>query len=635
MLGCLVLVVFLLSGVFQMNALCTERAPVTRLWLGLVWGFVEMMWLPSLFAFWLDFTLGAQLCALGVSVILGVVGFISRPTAADTYAAPSFKAVLIIALLLTPLIAYLQYTHNLRPVDGSLHCGQSTYGDLCMHMSFASGLIGQSYPAEYSLLPGTLLGYPYLVDALSATMMIFGTDISTAFALPGTLMTLLIYLGFFMLAYEITKKYSAAILALLLLLCSGGLGFLYTLDLSGTTGFSELLNALYGYYQAPANNPELNLRWVNALCDLIIPQRALMAGWMVLIPGLYLLFTALKSRRTRDFAALGAWAGPMVMIHTHSFLGLGVVSLGVMIDTLIRDKGHRLMDFANFAVYGILACIIALPQLLVWTFPQTIEGGSLRILFNWVNNDNGTLKDGYFWFWLKNVGPMFLLFPLAALTLKSHRIKAFSLGALLLFVLAEIVLFQPNVYDNIKLFYVAYIVMLPAGCLLLVEIYNRLKGIRLRALLAAAFIFVCTASGVISIARECISDYELFSASAVDAAEFIKENTEQDAVILTSNNHNNAVASLTGRKIVCGSSLYLYFHGLDYSQQESDMRKMLSDPAGNLDLYEQYGIDYVYISAYEANECGADYAVFDELFEKLYEDGAWYDTIRIYKVTDF
>ena len=62
--------------------------------------------------------------------------------------------------------------------------------------------------------------------------------------------------------------------------------------------------------------------------------------------------------------------------------------------------------------------------------------------------------------------------------------------------------------------------------------------------------------------------YELFSADEVAAAEYIKENTAPDALFLTDDNHDNAVAVLTGRNIVCGSSSYLYFHGLDYTYQQ-------------------------------------------------------------------
>ena len=53
---------------------------------------------------------------------------------------------------------YLQYTHVLRPVDGALHVGQATYGDLPLHLAIATSLEGKALPAVYSILPGTRLG---------------------------------------------------------------------------------------------------------------------------------------------------------------------------------------------------------------------------------------------------------------------------------------------------------------------------------------------------------------------------------------------------------------------------------------------------------------------------------------------
>ena len=657
MLGIAVLTAFEVCGLIQAFSLMKRRDTAMRVWLGLTMGLMEMMWLPSLFAFAFTFSLTAQICALACAILLCVPCFLygKKHTDAPSRGTP-WKLLLILMIPVTALCGYLQYTHNLRPQDGGLWVGQSTYGDLCMHLSFATGLIGQTYPPEYTLLPGSTLGYPFLVDALSSTMLIFGTPLSLSFVIPGTLMCALIFAGIYLLTYEITKRKGAAVLALVLLLFSGGLGFLETLDMAPGTDFAALKDALSGYYHAPANMPDKNLRWVNALCDLLIPQRTLMAGWLILIPALYLLYTAMKSRRTADFLSLGLWAGPMVMIHTHSFLGLGTISLGAMVYTLIRDGKHRKVMFGNFLLYGITACILALPQLMVWTFPQTVKGGSLRILFNWVNNDGrGGLIDGYFWFWIKNVGLMFLLFPVAAFSSQDRRVKAMSLGCFITFLLAEFVLFQPNVYDNNKLFAAAYLCMLPAGAGLLTDIWDRMSGIRGRILLAAAFLFACTASGGISITREVVSDYQEFSSAQVEAAEFIKENTFEDSLFLTSNNHNNTVASLTGRKIVCGSSLYLYYHGLDYQQQEADAMLMLAYPEAYADIMTEYGVDYIYLSSYEKNTvrvwngyaknasivtndpyitCTADTESIDELFTLVYEGGPDYDTVKIYAVSE-
>ena len=650
-----VLIAYEAFGTLQAFALCKRRAPLVRVWLGLVMGLMQMMWLPALFAFFFRFTLTVNLLALGVSALtaLGLsLGLGLKPEEGANPSSPPARLTLLLMLPVALLSCYLHYTHTLQSIDGSLYVGQSTYGDLCMHLSFATGLIGQSFPPEYTLLPGNVLGYPFLVDALSASMLLFGTPLSLSFALPGALMTVLVYLGFFLFSWEITKKPAAAALSLILLVFNGGLGFLYTLDLAGETGFSALKNALFAYYQAPANMPEHNLRWVNALCDLLIPQRTLMAGWLCAIPALYLLFTAMRSRKAADFAALGLWTGPMVMIHTHSFLALGAISLGAMCDELIRLKRKRAQTLGLYALYGGIAVALALPQLLTWTFPQTLDGGSLRFKFNWVNNaGDGVLRDGYLWFWIKNVGPMFLLLPIAALSTRSRRLKALSLGCLLTFLLAETVLFQPNDYDNNKLFFVVYIALLPLGASLCCDIYRRLKGLRLRALLAAAFLFCCTASGLISIVREAISSYQIFYRQEANAADYIRENTPKDALFLTATNHNNAVASLTGRKIVCGSGSYLHYHGLDYQRQEADAILMLAYPKQLQKLYDDYGIDYVYVSNYELSRMqvwegyvpdsvpvreaySADLSALISLYPCVYQQGDALETVYVFAVSE-
>ena len=51
-----------------------------------------------------------------------------------------------------------------------------------------------------------------------------------------------------------------------------------------------------GYYQTPTNMPDLNLRWVNVICDMMIPQRTLLGGWMALLPALYMLCRGIKTR---------------------------------------------------------------------------------------------------------------------------------------------------------------------------------------------------------------------------------------------------------------------------------------------------------------------------------------------------
>lgn len=633
--GILLLCAFLICGIVLADQLFSDKSGLVRLWLGLCAGLMLMMWLPALFAFFLDFTVAAQLLGLLSAALMAVAAaFRNRRRARCPQSffgdmpAGMFLALVIPLGLLS---GYLQYTHILREVNGALHVGQSTYGDLCLHLGIATSLRGASFPPDYSILPGTMLGYPFLGDSMVTSMLLFGSELSTSFIVTGTLMMLLVYVGFVIFAWELTRKRSAVILAFILMFINGGLGFLYTFD--GVFQDSTMLkNVFTGFYNAPTNMPDLNLRWVNVICDMMIPQRTLLCGWTVLLPALYMLVDAVRARSLRRFALLGVWAGLIPMVHTHSFFALGLLSAGVMLHQLLSaPRVEKRACLARFLCYGLSALALALPQLLTWTFPQTIGGGSLALRFNWVNNQgDGTLIDGYFWFWIKNVGLVYIVMLPAALSArKGSLLRSLSLGALIIYTVAELIQFQPNPYDNNKLFYVAYMVMLPVAALYLLELWARLRGLRGRALLAVLFMLCSTLSGTLSLAREVVSDYQLFSAAEVQAAEYIEENLPADAVILTGNQHNNAVAALTGRDIVCGTGSYLYYHGVDYSAQYAAMTDMLSRPSESEALFEKYDVDYIYISDQERYNFSADEQWFEENCYLIYDEGG----IQIYART--
>ena len=635
MTGYLILAGFLLCGCVTMDALLGRRDGLVRLWLGLCAGLVMMMWLPALFAFALRFDRAAQLLGLAVAAsIAGTCAFIgrNRPRSRRFTDMPLWLPLALV-IPLTILGGYLQYTHILRNVDGALHVGQSTYGDLCLHLGIATSLRGAAFPPDYSLLPGTLLGYPFLGDTMVTTMLLFGSDLTGAFVVTGTLMMALVFLGFVLFCWELTHSPAATVVATALMFVNGGLGFLYALDgvAKNASAFHQIFT---GFYRTPTNQPALNLRWVNVICDMMIPQRTLLTGWMALLPALWLLLTAARKDDVRAFTLLGVFAGALPMIHTHSFLALGLISVGAMAYALMYARGRRMLVFLHFAIYGVIALALALPQLMTWSVPQTVNGGSLRFRFNWVNSQaNGKLIDGYCWFWIKNVGLIWLMMVPAALTGKrrargserpmarGNLTRMLGLGALCVYVTAELIQFQPNVYDNNKLFYVAYMAMMPAMGLYLVGLWNRLRGVKGRALLSFVFLLVSTLSGALSIGREVVSDYKLFSPQAVHAAAYIEENAPAHAVVLTGNEHNNPVAALAGRNIVCGSDSYLYFHGVSYFTQERDERLMLEAPGDNLALLDGYGVEYVYVSALERGDFDVDEAWFADNCDTVFAEG--------------
>lgn len=659
MLGYLFFVLYIMAGMWIIRCLLPGFKPLVRLWLGASLGVVLAMWLPALLAFLTTFNVGGNLLSLVLLLVLMALTYLfrekSQPLKTFDEAEKSFGLLLLVVLIPLGLLSgYLQYTHNLKPgPEGALWVGQSTYGDLSMHLSFITGLRGSNFPPEYTILPGARLTYPFLADSLSTSLYLLGASLQGSIVFPGTVMMVLCYMGFLLTAREMTGGKAAALLAFLLFFINGGLGFVYHFDLAGGQLGQRLQNIFNGFYQTPTNQPEpYNLRWSNVIADMLVPQRTTLAGWTGLIPCVYMLFSLFApskwgqekegfQKNIRPLLFLGFMAGALPMIHTHSFLALALMSLGFMIYVLAAGpKEKRTFYFKNFLCYGAIAFVLSMPQLITWTFKQSLGNAAfpLQFHFNWINNQ-GTggkidLIDNYFWFYIKNIGlPVLLL--VAALFEKNKNYRFLAAGAFCIFIVAELVQFQPNLYDNNKLFYVWYMLCAVIVADYSLMLYHRLHGLRTRGFLAALVCVLFFTSGALSIGRETVSEYMAYTKADVEVAAYIEENLapknkNEKTMFLTGTHHLNPVSSLAGQKIVCGPDIWLHYHGFDTTQRQEQIKEFYENPFLNSSLLAQYDVDYIMVSSYERGNYKVNEPFFDRLYEKVYtgENGE----IIIYKV---
>lgn len=227
--------------------------------------------------------------------------------------------------------------------------GQSTYGDLSLHLAVTTSIVNAKFPLENSLMLGATMAYPYLADSVASTMLMLGQPLPMAMAFTGTLMMALVYMGYGLLCAQLCRRRGAAFLAFFLLFLNGGLGFFYTLGakVDGyevTSLWDNLRNVMEGFYQTPTNQPDpYNLRWSNIVCDMLIPQRGILGGWTMLLPCLNLLLPPLCQREKhggRELVLLGLFAGGLPLIHTHSFLALVLLSAGCCLYCVLTAPGE-------------------------------------------------------------------------------------------------------------------------------------------------------------------------------------------------------------------------------------------------------------------------------------------------------
>ncbi len=635
MTGIFVFATYLYAGYVCARVVLWDKSPLIRVWVGLSFGVLLMMWLPALAAFAVRFTVTAEIIALGALTALTCGASVWRwkhprtVRGLDKSDRGMLIALLCFALPLTLLSAYLQHTHTLRAVDGGMNVGQATYGDLCMHLSIITSLRGSPLPADYSLLPGTTLGYPILTDGLSTSMLLLGTPLRWTMIIPGTVMSALVYGGFLLLAREMTGKTSAAVVAGLLLFLNGGLGFVYDFDMSGSS--AEKISEIFtGYYKTPANQPDFNLRWSNLVADLLLPQRTFLGGWTIVLPAFYFAREAFKKYELRMFLLVALFAASLPLIHAHSLMSLGLYSAGALVYQFFagpKERRRKLLTGAGIYVGIVVA--LAVPQLVITTLKQVTRDGFMRFHYGWVNNTSGGFMDFEPWFWLKNIG-LPLIPMLCALIDWKKRDRMDFIGAALIFVVANTLLFQPLDYDNNKLFYLWFLLMLPSASAWCVSLWNRMRGVRSRALLAALFLVGSTLSGALSIAREAISDYQLFSRADAELGEYIDNNTDPDAMFITGFYHNSPTYALAGRDVVCGPDLFLFWHGLDYMSRKAQVTAFYADPLAHLDLLTEYGVDYIVSGPQEHATLVVNDTALQLLFDVFYET----ETTTVYAVGD-
>lgn len=798
LLSLLYMLAFAACGVLIARPVFKKDDALHRLFFGLVFGLMMLIWLPTLYAFLVDFTLLAQLLALGTAVLLaGVASFVSlrRLKREDfrRYGEGELKKQLVpfilTALPLLLVIFTLHLNHTIVTAsNGSLHVGQCTYGDLCMHLGFISSIsVQKTFPPMYSLLPGTPLGYPFLCDSVSSTFYTLGASLRTAALLPALYACVVVVLGVYLFFDAWFKNTRVTVLATLLFFIGGGFGFWYFFNnkqLLAAENIDRMEELMKGFYHMPTNMPAEGLRWVNAIADMLLPQRATLFGWALLFPGLQLLFRGAVEKENRVFIPLAFIAGSLPLVHTHSFLALGLISaflfvagamdllkkrsgtangrlaanlcacfIALLCFGLLRKLPIRVAEegfdsiatgvgalasvlaafvllavaviralkrketlaiplafaaeaavfgaaaffgirkgsllavlaplagaalfaaaafFAKrqdspgeaenrsaalsagrknllfFALFGVITLALAAPQLFGFTFRQSSNSDSfLRWNFNWDN-----VSDSWLWFYIKNLGLLFILIPPAFLFLKrEHRL--FYGGGLVIWAVCEMLLFQPNPYDDNKLLFVWF--ALTCGIVgnyiigtLAKPAFVEKDGVRVRdnaKTAARCFVFICVlfalfTSGVMTLAREYVSadhygtveeadgskhfgfaetGYEVTPSYMVELTDWIKANTEPDATFLTHNNHNNAVAMLTGRNIFCGSGTFLHWHGVNYKPRQQLIGDMYTAPDACLYEYAaEYDIDYVLISPEEVWNYTVDRNWFENNLECVY-----------------
>src|ERR1041385_2055855 len=184
---------------------------------------------------------------------------------------------LIFYLALALLLAMVFQRAVFERSDGIYTGVMNNLGDLPLHLQIINSFAqGHNLPPEDPTYAGVRFAYPFLVDFLAAMLARAGASLIATMWLQNMVLALALVGAMHYWTLLLTRNRTAGIIAPLLVLFSGGLGWwLLFSDATSSNGlFSLLANLPHDYTILP----DSILRWGNSLTTLFVPQRSILFG---------------------------------------------------------------------------------------------------------------------------------------------------------------------------------------------------------------------------------------------------------------------------------------------------------------------------------------------------------------------
>ena len=154
---------------------------------------------------------------------------------------------------------------------------QNNFGDLPFHLSVISSFAyGHNYPPTDPTYAGIKFTYPFITDFISAMYLHLGADFVNSFWVENIVLAIALVILLHYWTRKLTGSSLAGMLAPLLVLFSGGLGWLTLFNQARESdgGIFSLLATLKQTYTIGVDI----LRWGNSVTTLLVPQRGFLLG---------------------------------------------------------------------------------------------------------------------------------------------------------------------------------------------------------------------------------------------------------------------------------------------------------------------------------------------------------------------
>src|SRR5215469_7965673 len=440
-------------------------------------------------------------------------------------------------------------------------------GDICLHLTHINYLAtNPNFWPQNPIFAFDKLRYPIGLNVFNAELKLIGVEPMLGIILMAFLGSLLTLRALF--------------------LFNGSFGVAAFLFNGGLAGFLFFQSFYLKDYQA-------DVAWKSIPLAMFVTQR----GLLYAVPaGLYLLRhwrTMLLDRRQEY--SLPLWAecllyGTMPLFHLHTFLFLSFLLLWWFLFGDSNWRGH-LLRVVLFSSIPATLCVYA-----VTGFAKT---GAIGWKPDWMAGP----QEAPWWFWLQNFGLflpacigllIYLLIPAKPFTRDAkQKLRLLFFPAAVVFAACSVIKFAPWEWDNTKLFFWAYLVMM--FCLW--------EGfiVKWHVILRAPVIFGLFFSGFVSLVGGVCANPEGFSIGRESDWNQVGDATRTfppAAVFATYPTYNHPVL-VNGHRVVMGFPGHLWSHGLNYRPYEVPLTQLMLGQEGWREISQTLHADCLFWGRFE------------------------------------
>lgn len=564
-----------------------------RLFCGAILGFITHAWL----VFFLSYPLGLTpfVGFLSMFLLIAISVFLHKTNKRNR---ASFKFYLTNSQLwaygvfgvLFYIIMSCSMFRNYKQTKGA------GYSDLPFHLniihSFAMGCNNKRsglFTVLSAFFAGEPLAYPFIPNFHAGMLMDTGkTSARWALFIPAVFVSYSLQIGLYSLSFYFVKSHAVAICSLVLFFNLGGLAFSHLLD-------PKHRNDPRRDWIHDWGNGQMEY-WFHPIMHILIPQRAALWCLPLCVWTMLALSIGIESKDMKMFVLAGVLTGFMPQVQVHGYVAIAQWAIVLCLTTCEFNKQSLAKTIRFWVVYAVIANAMAGPQLLPYfRRVSNARRSFLKINPIWNTHQKKDVAFAPVVLWWRGLGVFAAISLVFGWVLMTKRQVQLYVPSVVVFLIANIVRYQPWELDNTKLFYAGWIPLaLPVVSQYLVALLKRprtLLGIFAGVSVFIVFIVACCLSALMSTVQSMFWPTAIFGHSDYRFGLWFAENTPPNAVVMMESWPSNPVACVAGRQVYCGFPGWVHSHGLDLSRV-NEQKSMMNSP-DSIKLFKDRNISYV------------------------------------------